>query len=226
MCLFVANCFLRLASCWTSRPDGDLSSGSQIKIVSTLNVYRSGTGAGTHDRANRRTLTTARNRADEGANRRTDRGASDCLVRLVGVANRTFVINPNDVAVRRAHRLENTGEAVTRSIAQANRVEVHRQSRTTADATSATNVGHCTLNRRAIVLARRANSHRKAIAFAHRLCRQIIVEHCDDLGSVWNHEAAYGGAANVRVLTIGVVNVQLRDIRRAVIVSFHDHRLR
>src|ERR1051325_11406171 len=63
---------LQTLPAWASGPDSDLRSGSQIKIVSTLNVYRSCTSAGANDRANRRAFATARNRANDRANRGTD----------------------------------------------------------------------------------------------------------------------------------------------------------
>src|ERR1051325_9799116 len=88
--------YKRQLTSWTSGPDSDLGSGSQIKIVTTLNVYRTRASAGPNDRANRR----------------ADRGALHCLVGLLAVANRTFVINADRVAIRRAHCLENTGEPV------------------------------------------------------------------------------------------------------------------
>src|SRR5689334_7024562 len=103
-------------SAWASRPHCQLRSGSQLKIVSTLNVYRSGTRAGAHDRADRRTFTTARNRTNDGTDRGTDSRALHCLVGLVAIANRAFVIDTDHVAIRRTNRFENTGKTVASAV--------------------------------------------------------------------------------------------------------------
>ena len=90
---------------WTSGPDRHLGSGTQFKIVSTLNVYRSRAGACTNHGTNRRTFTTARNRANDGAHCCTNGGTRDGLFGLVAFAYRTFIVNTNDVAIRLANRL-------------------------------------------------------------------------------------------------------------------------
>src|ERR1044072_6410158 len=118
---------------WTSGPHGQLSSGIQIEIVTTLNVYIARTGIGANHGTNRGAFTTTGNRANDGTDRSTDRRALDSLVGLVAVAYRTFTVNSNDVAIRRTNRFENAGEAIASAVSRTNRVEVERHLGPTAN---------------------------------------------------------------------------------------------
>ena len=57
-------------------------------------------------------------------------------------------------------------------------------------------------------------------AFTNVLRRQIVVEHCNELRSIWNNETSrcYVSTTNAR-FSIGVVNVQLGNIRRPIVVG-------
>ena len=88
-----------LCASWTSGPDRHLGSRIQVQVIASLNVDRTSTCAGANYRTDRRTFATAGNRADEGADRRTNRSACGCLLGLVAVTNRTFVIDPHDFTI-------------------------------------------------------------------------------------------------------------------------------
>src|SRR5574338_1065308 len=120
-------------SSWTSGPHGQLSSGSQIKIVPTLNVYRSRARAGANHCADRCTFTTTCNRTDDSADRSTDSCALHSLAGLVAIANRAFVIDAHYLAIRRTNGFEDTGEAISLAVAHTNRVEIQRHLRATGN---------------------------------------------------------------------------------------------
>ena len=106
----------KLAS-WASGPEGHLSSGIQLKIVSTLNVYRSGACASTDNSTNRCAFATACDRADDGANRSTNGRARDGLFGLIAIPDRAFVINLDYVTIRRTNAFQNTGKPVASTVA-------------------------------------------------------------------------------------------------------------
>jgi len=146
-------CLLWLAS-WTSGPHGYLGSGRQVYIVTTLHVYRSRAGSSANHSTNCRAFTAARNRTNDGANRGTNRSPGDCLVGLVAFAYRTFIVYPNNVAIRRTNRFENAGEAIAFTISRTNRIEVESHLRAAANSTTTVDGPYRAFNRRTVKLAR------------------------------------------------------------------------
>src|SRR5262249_31535621 len=153
-CALCAFCAFLWLTAWTSGPHGQLRSGIEIDIVTTLNVYRSRTSASANHSANRRAFTTTGNCPNDGTDRSTDRRALDCLIGLVAFAYRTFIVHPNDVAIRRTNRFENTCEAIAPAVSHTNRVEVESHLGTPGDSATTVDAADRAFKRRTVKLAR------------------------------------------------------------------------
>src|SRR6185503_1216576 len=66
-------------------------------------------------------------------------------------------------------RFEDSGKTIAPAVSQTNRVEVERHFRTTRNAAATIETHYLSFDRRTVILARRSNRHREALAFANVL---------------------------------------------------------
>ena len=106
-----------LLSSWTRHANCQLRSATQLQLIATLNVHGACTAAGADYCPDGRALSAAGDRSNNCTNRSTDRRAFSGLRRLIGVADRAFVVNANYVAFRISNGVDQPGETIATPIA-------------------------------------------------------------------------------------------------------------